>query len=85
MSGSVTGYRVAQWDDRIYLYQRSLPGTFSFPALYGEGINLSAYLKYEPRHGCSLMGAWSLTGLVRAKSQRRSQLQIQLQYAIGPS
>ena len=85
MSGSVTGYRVAQWDDRIYLYQRSLPGTFSFPALYGEGINLSAYLKYEPRHGCSLMGAWSLTGLVRAKSQRRSQLQIQLQYVIGPS
>lgn len=32
-----TLFRADQWDDRIYAYERDLPGFFSVPAYYGRG------------------------------------------------
>ena len=34
-------YRVDNWDDRIYAYERGVPGSFSIPALYGRGWRLN--------------------------------------------
>jgi len=31
-------FNVDNWDDRIYVYERDLPGTFTCPALYGRGV-----------------------------------------------
>ena len=44
-------YRIENWDDRIYVYERDAPGTFNVPAYYGKGNNLSlvAAVKYK-RH-----------------------------------
>lgn len=30
-------FKVDDWDDRIYVYERDAPGTFNVPALYGRG------------------------------------------------
>lgn len=38
-------FRADNWDDRIYVYMRDLPGNFSVPALYGRGWWANAYAK----------------------------------------
>lgn len=63
ISAQGTAYHADAWEDRVYLYQRSLPGSFSFPALYGRGVQASLYLQYKPRRGLALTGVWNRTGL----------------------
>lgn len=41
-------HRAPQWADRLYLWRRSAPGSFSVPARYGEGWFLSFYLSWKP-------------------------------------
>ena len=31
-------FRIDNWDDRIYVYERDAPGNFSVPAYYGRGV-----------------------------------------------
>ena len=38
----VTGFLADKWNDRIYVYERDAPGSFSVPAYYGKGLSLSA-------------------------------------------
>lgn len=40
-------FRVDDWDDRLYLYQRDAPGAFNVPAMYGRGYMLSAYMRAD--------------------------------------
>ena len=41
-------YRIDNWDDRIYVYERDAPGNFTVPAFYGRGAwaSLSAVWRY---------------------------------------
>ena len=32
-------FSIDDWDDRIYVYERDAPGSFSVPAFYGRGMN----------------------------------------------
>lgn len=36
-----TVFRIDNWDDRIYSYERDAPGNFSVPAYYGRGLSLA--------------------------------------------
>lgn len=36
-------FKVDDWDDRIYVYERTAPGGFSVPAYYGRGWSASLY------------------------------------------
>lgn len=36
-----TIFRIDDWDDRIYSYERDAPGNFSVPAYYGRGVSLA--------------------------------------------
>ena len=36
--GRMGAFRIDDWDDRIYVYERNAPGTFSVPAYYGRGV-----------------------------------------------
>lgn len=47
-SARVTLFSVTDWDSRIYAYERDLPGSFSVPAYYGEGVSIYAMLTYKP-------------------------------------
>lgn len=37
-----TIFRIDNWDDRIYVYERDAPGSFNVPAYYGRGYAASA-------------------------------------------
>lgn len=41
-------FKVDDWDDRIYAYERDAPGSFNVPVYYGRGYWLSAFI------GCKL-------------------------------
>ncbi|MCQ2142237.1 MAG: hypothetical protein MJY83_07820 [Bacteroidales bacterium] len=42
-----TLFQVDSWDDRIYVYERDMPGTFTSPAYYGRGFAMSLYSGYK--------------------------------------
>ena len=46
-----TVFLVDYWDDRIYSYERDVPGSFTVPAYYGRGLSLSAAGGYRFRFG----------------------------------
>lgn len=41
-------FDIEKWEDRIYSYERSAPGSFSIPAYYGKGLAGSAYIVWKP-------------------------------------
>lgn len=45
-----TAFKADDWDDRIYIYERDIPGAFSVPAYYGRGCSLSAVVSLRLRH-----------------------------------
>lgn len=47
-------FKVDDWDDRIYVYERDAPGNFNVPAFYGRGLWTSAYLSSKPRQWLKL-------------------------------
>lgn len=40
-------FHTETWENRIYLWEKDLPGSFSMPMLYGKGSRLSLCAKYE--------------------------------------
>lgn len=74
-----TFFRVDNWDDRIYCYERDLPGSFSVPALYGRGHSVSAILGLKTRrHSLHLKASL----LRNATAGRPSSSEIKLQYQL---
>ena len=45
-----TAFKIDRWEDRIYIYERDIPGAFSVPAYYGRGCSLSAVASVKRRH-----------------------------------
>lgn len=41
-------FKVDDWDDRIYVYERDAPGSFTVPARYGRGWDASLYAVWKP-------------------------------------
>ena len=41
-------FKIDDWDDRIYVYERDAPGNFNIPAYYGRGFWTSAFLSFKP-------------------------------------
>lgn len=42
-----TLFKVDDWDDRIYSYERDAPGSFNVPAYYGRGYALALYSRWR--------------------------------------
>ena len=45
---------VDDWDDRIYAYERDVPGAYNSPAFYGRGLWTSVMTSYKPTDWCRL-------------------------------
>ena len=45
-----TAFKIDRWEDRIYIYERDIPGAFSVPAYYGRGCSASAVASVKRRH-----------------------------------
>lgn len=58
IGGKITSYmrmglfRVDDWDDRIYAYERDAPGSFNVPAYYGRGLWVAFYLSWKLAPWC---------------------------------
>lgn len=74
-----TFFRVDNWDDRIYCYERDLPGTFSVLALYGRGHSVSAVIGLKTRrHSLHL----KVSVLRYTSAGRPSSSELKLQYQL---
>ena len=80
-----TLFRIDNWDDRIYCYERDAPGNFSSPAYYRRGWSLAAMLalKKTRRHAfylrASVMGwPWTLEDAPPTKAEVKLQYQASL-------
>ena len=45
---------VDNWDDRIYAYERDVPGAYNSPAFYGRGMWSSFIASWKPAEWCKL-------------------------------
>ena len=78
-----TLFRIDDWDDRIYCYERDAPGAFSIPAYYGRGLALSLYGGWKIRW---LGGKWKLYArasalaypLMKGKKPGKAELKLQV-------
>ena len=48
-------FRSDDYNSRLYIYERQLPGNFSYPMFYGRGLRLGAMTAYEPSDRLRLM------------------------------
>ena len=63
-------YRIDNWDDRIYVYERDAPGSFTVPAMYGRGVwvSFSASWRYA---------RWGRLYVRAAKKPGKAELKLQ--------
>lgn len=75
-----TAFKADRWEDRIYIYERDVPGAFSVPALYGRGCSASAAASLKRRHVSLHARAWvtAYPGMAENKPSK-SGLKLQLQ------
>lgn len=50
----ITAFDAVNYENRLFVYEKSLPGTFSMPLLYGTGCRTSICLKYNLNKNVSL-------------------------------
>ena len=79
-----TVFRADAWDDRVYCYERDLPGAFSVPASYGRGWSLSALARLRlrcrhSRHDLCLKCSY----LRQTAGKRPSSAEFKLQYQLA--
>ena len=72
------------WDDRIYVYERDAPGSFTVPARYGRGWDASLFLSWQParRHTLwlrleTVQYPWNLT-----KKESRTEVRLNYRYRL---
>ena len=71
-----TAFRIDDWEDRIYAYERNAPGYFSVPSYYGRGCEAAVYAGWKGRR----WSAWLQASLLRRKEKPgRTGLKVQLQ------
>ncbi len=72
------------WDDRIYAYERDIPGTFNVPAFYGRGywIALTGNWKFAKWGRVHLRGALTEYPFMEKKKPGKAELKLMLEIRI---
>ena len=75
---------VDEWDDRIYVYEHDVPGSFNAPAMYGRGVWTSAVVRTRLTQDMRLYLRASYTGYPfmsgENKKPGKAELKFQMQY-----
>lgn len=72
-------YSVQSWDDRLYLYEHSAPGSFSVPARYGEGWFVSLFTSLNPVRSLKIyLGAGYKDYVYRSVRHRNLEVRLQI-------
>ena len=73
-----TVFDIRSWADRIYVYERDVPGSFNVPAYYGKGYSLALFAAWKELRlrlattrypGGSKSPSWELKLMIGMKSQ----------------
>ena len=64
-------FRIDDWDDRIYAYERSAPGSFKVPAYYGRGMWTALTLSSKLSRWCKLYLRASATAYPFMQMEKR--------------
>ena len=73
-----TVFDIGSWADRIYVYERDVPGSFNVPAYYGKGYSLALFAAWKELRlrlattrypGGSKSPSWELKLMIGMKSQ----------------
>ncbi len=77
-------FRIDNWDDRIYAYERDAPGSFNVPAYYGRGLWTAATLSWKSTRWGKLYfrAAYTVYPFPATKKPGRAELKLQLVISI---
>lgn len=78
-----TVFRIDDWEDRIYVYERDAPGNFSVPAYYGRGCGLSCHGGWKGRRWkCWLRGSLLRYPWMMTKKPGKAELKLQVEWKL---
>lgn len=78
-----TLFRVENWPDRIYVYERDAPGNFNVPAYYGKGWSISAYAAAKPSRRHTIYLRLSYIAYPWNITDKPSRAEVKLQYQLS--
>lgn len=78
-----TLFKVENWNDRIYVYERDAPGTFNVPAYYGKGWALALAGSWKPSRKHSFYWRISYMGYPWMTEYKASRAEVKLQYSLS--
>ena len=64
-------FRIDDWDDRIYVYERDAPGSYNVPAYYGRGLWLAMNVTWKVNRGIRIYGRASYVGYPFMDAEKR--------------
>ena len=72
-------FLVDEWDDRIYVYERDVPGAFNVPACYGRGLWTSFVSSWKPARGLNfnIRVAYTAYPFMKERKPGRAELSFQ--------
>lgn len=78
-------FRIDEWDDRIYVYERDAPGSFTVPAFYGRGLWTSAYAGWRFwRHGRVYLRMFYVTyPFMPVEKRKPGKAELRVQFAFS--
>lgn len=92
IGGAVSAYfrvglfRIDNWNDRIYVYERDAPGNFNVPAYYGRGVWMACTMSWKVRPWWKMYLRCSNTGYVFMPEEKRkpgkAELKIQFVFRL---
>lgn len=79
-------FDIPNWDDRIYVYQRDVPGSFNVPARYGKGLSASlvgsCVLHGKEKQICHTINFRAGAVIYRKETQKPSAFEWRVQYSL---
>ena len=66
-------FRIDNWEDRLYVYERDMPGNFNVPSFRGRGCWISAFFSFKPSRTLRLYLRTCYTGYPFEEAQKNSR------------
>ena len=76
-------FRVENWLDRIYVYERDAPGNFNVPAYYGKGWSISSYGAWKPSRKHTVYLRLSYIAYPWNITEKPARAEVKLQYQLS--